>query len=467
MPATINITNGLYSIDIDFPKNLFDSTYSSREIIVILDNSNPIDTVTIFAPLERDPLLRGYIRDSITWGNVHDKPTIDTSYTNEIQLLSLNGDTLAISDGNSVVLPSLSTVNGKFKVIDTTLEQLVFVSNAGTTTCNGQANTGIWQSFKATSSGKLKQILLPVSESCGGSVIIYLYQGEGIGGQSLGHKSFAVTNTITTQMLELSSGVNSSSNGFVSLIKGNTYTFQVVPSSSLGCFASVSCNNTNPYAKGISSLNVNTDIAFTINIDHSVPSNFTVTQNGHVGIGIDSATTELEVKGRIKDLTGFLMPVGSIISYGGMVIPDGWLLCDGRAVSRDKYADLFEAIGTSWGNPGTAEFNLPDLRGMFLRGVDNSPVNGSSNTDPDRSNRTASNIGGNVAVSVGSKQTDDFKSHTHQERPASGSVWFYAYSTNGTWGNEKNGNVLGPQTGASGGNETRPVNAYVYYIIKY
>lgn len=55
---------------------------------------------------------------------------------------------------------------------------------------------------------------------------------------------------------------------------------------------------------------------------------------------------------------------GFIIDYAGAVAPDGWLLCNGAAVSRTTYPALYAAIGTTWGvGDGVTTFNLPDLRG--------------------------------------------------------------------------------------------------------
>ena len=63
-------------------------------------------------------------------------------------------------------------------------------------------------------------------------------------------------------------------------------------------------------------------------------------------------------------------PVGSIQAYGGTTVPFGWLLCQGQAVSRATYAELFGVIGTSFGTgDGSTTFNIPDLRGEFLRGA--------------------------------------------------------------------------------------------------
>ena len=54
---------------------------------------------------------------------------------------------------------------------------------------------------------------------------------------------------------------------------------------------------------------------------------------------------------------------GMIIAFGNETPPDGWLACDGSAVSRTTYADLFEAIGVMWGaGDGSTTFNLPDMR---------------------------------------------------------------------------------------------------------
>lgn len=461
LPTPIQVTNGLYSTVITFPGNIFDENHSSRQMVVYVDG-NIIDTVTIFAPIERDPMVRSYIKDSITWQDIHDKPTIDTSFSNEYQTLTIKNDTLLISNGNSVRLPGISTVYGNFKSVDTTIQTMVEVPTPGTSTCNGSINESILQSFYATNSGKLRQLILPVavSSTCN-SITVYFYEGTGTGGQSLGHKSFTVSNTLTTQILDLSSGINSSSTGSLDFAVGKTYTFLITPAS--GCFASVSCNSSNPYLYGLSSLGSNTDIAFALNIDHSSPANLSVNKNGNVGIGLDSATAKLEVKGRIKDQTGFVMPVGTIIAYSGRNVPEGWLLCDGRPINRSVYQDLYNAIDTSWGKgDGSSTFNLPDLRGRFLRGVDNSPTEGSANIDPDKTIRSASKAGGNTGNNVGTVQGDAYKSHTHGIYGP-----YYNISTSGGGGHYSILTQRLYQSDPSGGNETRPSNAYVYYMVKY
>lgn len=62
---------------------------------------------------------------------------------------------------------------------------------------------------------------------------------------------------------------------------------------------------------------------------------------------------------------------GLMLMHGSDVAPTGWLECDGAAVSRTTYANLFAAIGTKWGaGNGTTTFNLPEMRGEFPRGWD-------------------------------------------------------------------------------------------------
>ena len=73
---------------------------------------------------------------------------------------------------------------------------------------------------------------------------------------------------------------------------------------------------------------------------------------------------------------------GMIQMYGGSTAPTGWLLCNGSAVSRTDYAELFAVIGTNYGaGDGTTTFNLPDMRGMFPLGVSSThPITGTGSS---------------------------------------------------------------------------------------
>ena len=62
--------------------------------------------------------------------------------------------------------------------------------------------------------------------------------------------------------------------------------------------------------------------------------------------------------------------IGNIILFTGQTIPEGYLVCNGSAISRDDYADLFDVIGTTYGSgDGSTTFNLPDLSGSVAIGV--------------------------------------------------------------------------------------------------
>ena len=67
-----------------------------------------------------------------------------------------------------------------------------------------------------------------------------------------------------------------------------------------------------------------------------------------------------------------MTPSGVIVPFAGSNAPSGWLLCAGQAVSRTQYAGLFLTISTTYGaGDGSTTFNLPDLRGRTIAGVDN------------------------------------------------------------------------------------------------
>ena len=90
---------------------------------------------------------------------------------------------------------------------------------------------------------------------------------------------------------------------------------------------------------------------------------------------VDSAiTTAKIVDGAVttqKLADGVATPAGQVALYASSTAPTGWLKADGAAISRTTYAALFTAIGTTFGaGDGSTTFNLPDLRGEFIRGLD-------------------------------------------------------------------------------------------------
>ena len=138
-------------------------------------------------------------------------------------------------------------------------------------------------------------------------------------------------------------------------------------------------------------------------------------------------------------------PPGSVTAFAGNSLPIGYLKCNGALVSQSTYPDLFSAIGTTYGSGYFSTFRLPDLRGEFVRGWDDSR-------------------GVDLGRVLGNFQTDEFKSHVHSVevgtangindgRLSSGDD----FTKNVQWQND---------TESAGGDETRPRNIALLYIIK-
>lgn len=178
-------------------------------------------------------------------------------------------------------------------------------------------------------------------------------------------------------------------------------------------------------------------------------------------------------------------PIGSMMIFAGPKdkVPAGWLICDGRELNRTSYAALYSVIGTAWGHGnGSTTFRIPDMRGVFPRGVSEGRY------DNDYTNRPAMYAGGNTNNNVGSFQGESLKSHNHTAKIGnSGNHTHKIFTTADDDGQNESvaeGNdspdpkhlietdPAGAHTHSitidisGGGNETRPDNVYVYYIIK-
>jgi microcystin-dependent protein len=156
------------------------------------------------------------------------------------------------------------------------------------------------------------------------------------------------------------------------------------------------------------------------------------------------------------------VPVGTIVAFVGpdpqAHIDTNWYPCDGRTLNKNAYVELFNLIMTTFGQTDGDQFPLPDLRGMFPRGVD--PT---GKVDPDGASRYRQGDSAKKPIGpvVGSFQDDQFMSHQHtlnavmntaNSGPAFRNDGSYNYDT-------------ALPTGKAGGNETRPKNVYVYYLI--
>jgi len=260
--------------------------------------------------------------------------------------------------------------------------------------------------------------------------------------------------------------------GTTTLTLSNTnivLTVPTYPTSTNPPSVSTSCQNLRLYLTGALLTNLTVFIPATVGgfwiLDDATTGNYTVTvkttavgstgvtsiQGKRIIIYSDGTDVKTADNGIVDPL--FLVPTGSIISYAGTVPPTAWLFCDGSAVSRTTYADLFGKIGTTWGNgDGLTTFNIPDLQNMFLRG--------------------------SGSQSVAFYEADTFASHSHGVNDP-GHSHFLPYAPNQHSGtgyaqdtpkNTATSFTAAAATGISiqstGSAETRPVNKRVLYIIK-
>lgn len=136
------------------------------------------------------------------------------------------------------------------------------------------------------------------------------------------------------------------------------------------------------------------------------------------------------------------VPEGTVSWFAANTAPTGYLKANGAAISRTTYAALFAIIGTTYGvGDGATTFNVPDLRGEFIRGWDDGR-------------------GIDSARVIGTAQADELKAHTHSYTKFPGyAASAYAYGA----GQQTSGD----NTGSTGGAETRPRNVAMLACIKY
>jgi microcystin-dependent protein len=196
------------------------------------------------------------------------------------------------------------------------------------------------------------------------------------------------------------------------------------------------------------------------------PSSYSLNLNAPTGYSINfniNNTTYALLSSNIFQATNLsvsnnfnLIPPGTIIMNMSSTIILGYFLCDGSSYSTSVYSNLFGVISYNFGGSGSS-FNVPDLRGAFLRGCG---TNGSNTSY--------------VGSSIGTAQADTIASHSHTISPPNSN---YQYGNNsGSYGNttgtksvETSGNYSSfpTSTNSTGSTETRPFNYSVYYFIKW
>ena len=111
----------------------------------------------------------------------------------------------------------------------------------------------------------------------------------------------------------------------------------------------------------------------TITGDVDITGNLSVSGaiTGNVTGNVTGTATRATKDGNGKNIASTYLPavVGAVVAFAGRVTPQGWLLCDGSAVSRKDYAALYAVIGTTYGaGNGSTTFNLPNLADRFIQG---------------------------------------------------------------------------------------------------
>jgi microcystin-dependent protein len=176
-------------------------------------------------------------------------------------------------------------------------------------------------------------------------------------------------------------------------------------------------------------------------------------------LGKINATTEDNAKG-----LGLIGEVRAF-AYGGEC-PLSWLKADGSPIPKKDYPDLYKTTKDSWGSPDQLNFNLPDLRGVFLRGWNDGRSDAYADSAASGS-RVALKPRGATGDQVGSYQLDQSQEHTHLVTTN------FNYKDDFACG-DKCGALISPRAaqGVSGtavlsaGSETRPKNASVMYCVK-
>jgi microcystin-dependent protein len=200
-----------------------------------------------------------------------------------------------------------------------------------------------------------------------------------------------------------------------------------------------------------------------------------VPANGGTGVTSLGTGVQAAIQNPVDQPGGLLTysaitPPGAVLFFAAPIVPTGWLEADGAAVSRTTYAALFGVIGVLYGSgDGSTTFNVPDLRGYFIRGwADGGPID------------AGRGFGTTQAQQVGPITVTD-PGHKHTMNPAGGGNGVVGWTTPGGagqgWasGNYGAPTAFVPQTEiattgitiSGTGTETRPVNIAMLACIKY
>jgi len=146
----------------------------------------------------------------------------------------------------------------------------------------------------------------------------------------------------------------------------------------------------------------------------AVVSQFAQAMSDRLGVDVLDDGISANMLANINALFASFLPAGCTIPFAGTTAPSLFLLCYGQEVSRTTYSALFLAIGTTYGSgDGSTTFNLPDLRGRTVAGLDNmggTTAGRVTNSESGITGTTLGASGGSQSVAI---NTSQMPSHTH------------------------------------------------------
>ena len=210
----------------------------------------------------------------------------------------------------------------------------------------------------------------------------------------------------------------------------------------------------------------------------SVSSNVTFTLPG--ADGTNGQMLQTNGSGALSFTTVQGVPSGSVFCMAVATVPSGYLECNGAAVSRSTYSVLFAVIGTAYGTGnGSSTFNLPDLRGEFVRGFDNGRGVDSGRSIASSQSSQFGQHNHNVSASSSSSVTDPGHQHSmsvgfFNSVNSGGALSFKDAGTSNRINTNTTGISVSTSTsisqsnrgGTSNSSETRPRSIAMMYVIK-